>query len=90
VSPGWITTVCVLGLGLSFCMLLSTLRCSRRWLQGKGIKLLQGGSEAAVLRNLAGMATLQAVAQAYIPQPLLVSSSTSSHSSHSSHSSCIS
>jgi hypothetical protein len=42
-------------------------------LQGKGIKLLQGGSEAAVLRSLAGMASLQAVAQAYIPQPLLVS-----------------
>ncbi|KAF6266193.1 tubulin-tyrosine ligase family-domain-containing protein [Scenedesmus sp. NREL 46B-D3] len=40
--------------------------------QGKGIKLLQGGSEAAVLRSLADMATLQAVTQTYIPQPLLI------------------
>jgi hypothetical protein len=67
---------------------VSTLRCSRDWLQGKGIKLLQGGSEAAVLRNLAGMATLQAVAQAYIPQPLLVSSGSSSEVSSSSESRC--
>jgi hypothetical protein len=72
--PCFITTVRVLASHLLE-VLASTLRCSRRWLQGKGIKLVQGGSEAAVLRNLAGMATLQAVAQAYIPQPLLVSSS---------------
>eukprot|EP00882_Tetradesmus_deserticola_P026909 GHRQ01029730.1.p1 GENE.GHRQ01029730.1~~GHRQ01029730.1.p1 ORF type:complete len:167 (+),score=102.67 GHRQ01029730.1:995-1495(+) len=51
--------------------------------QGKGIRLLQGGSEAAVLRSLAGMATLQAVAQAYIPRPLLVSSSSGGSSSSS-------
>lgn len=41
-------------------------------LQGKGIRLVQGGSEAAVLKAMAGMPSLQAVAQVYIPQPLLV------------------
>lgn len=41
-------------------------------LQGKGIKLVQGGSEAAVLHNLAGFANLKAVAQQYITRPFLI------------------
>ena len=41
-------------------------------LQGKGIKLVQGGPEATVLKHLAGLATLEAVAQQYMTRPFLI------------------
>eukprot|EP00775_Hariotina_reticulata_P004902 gene4902-5146_t len=40
--------------------------------QGKGIRLIQGGTETGVLRALSGLESQQAVAQAYISKPLLI------------------
>eukprot|EP00879_Flechtneria_rotunda_P024528 GHRR01026004.1.p1 GENE.GHRR01026004.1~~GHRR01026004.1.p1 ORF type:complete len:305 (+),score=91.19 GHRR01026004.1:577-1491(+) len=40
--------------------------------QGKGIKLVKGGSEDKLLKSLADIAATQAVAQQYVAKPLLV------------------